>query len=77
MATVASDSKGDQEQTDSLVRALLLACRRLESAHAARQQLNADAQIAELDVSDLASVRRLASTVGPLGGLVCNAGIRS
>jgi len=55
---------------------VLLACRRLESAHAARQQLNADVQIAELDVSDLASVRRLASTVGPLGGLVCNAGIQ-
>lgn len=53
---------------------VVLACRRVESALAAREQLNADVQVAGLDVSDLASVRAL--KVGPLGGLVCNAGIQ-
>lgn len=55
---------------------VLLTCRRLESAYAAREQLDADVRVAELDVSDLASVRRLAASACPLGGLVCNAGIQ-
>jgi NAD(P)-dependent dehydrogenase (short-subunit alcohol dehydrogenase family) len=55
---------------------VVLACRHLESAHAASAALPGQPRAVELDVSDLASVRRLASSVGALGGLVCNAGIQ-
>jgi NAD(P)-dependent dehydrogenase (short-subunit alcohol dehydrogenase family) len=61
-----------------------LACRRLLSAERTRAALLAIGappeltRVAQLDVSELASVRRLASEFerGSVGGLVCNAGIQ-
>lgn len=59
---------------------VMLACRRLASALDAQGELRSAGVAAELvravqlDVSDLEAVRAL--KVGPLGGLVCNAGLQ-
>jgi NAD(P)-dependent dehydrogenase (short-subunit alcohol dehydrogenase family) len=61
---------------------VVLACRDAARGEAARQKMRGAAEVAQLDTSDLGSVRAFVdhlhrSTRPPLGALVCNAGVQA
>lgn len=61
---------------------VVLACRDLARGEAARKRMRGAAEVAQLDTSDLASVRAFVDHLHrtgrpPLGALVCNAGVQA
>lgn len=54
---------------------VVLAVRSVSKGRAAAEQMTGDVEVAELDVSDLSSVRAFAAAVGPVDVLINNAGV--
>lgn len=54
---------------------VVIACRTLPKGHEAAASMHGDVEVAELDLADLASVRKFADTVDSVDVLVNNAGV--